>query len=347
MSYAPQYNAITRAVAEETGVACLDAYEAFREKPDFFVDESHFNRHGHQEMARLLLHHLKSLGLVPSEHVYAREVAFGEVEDTRPELDFGWWAAEKWSGGASGRWTAGAAALRLERRREEGALALDLSLQRPEGRTSGWIAVNGISVERFDKPNGRYHWVTSVRDVPGAILEVRFVVEHPFVTGRSSAHPDSRALGVFVHSAGLIRSRFAREVQLGSLDDGRPELGPGFWRPEAWDGAPGRWTRKEAVLTLGRAEDEDGLELEVSFQSPFGTTSGRIFANGEPVGRFEDENGRRRLLLDIGRVKGNDVVIQMALDKAFQPRLSVAGSDDARILGIFVHSARLIRLPPR
>ena len=75
----------------------VDVYQEFQGKPELFNGESHFNRAGRQRMAALLLHRLKGLGLVTTEYVYDRELEPGRVDDGRPELGSGWWAAEPWA----------------------------------------------------------------------------------------------------------------------------------------------------------------------------------------------------------------------------------------------------------
>jgi lysophospholipase L1-like esterase len=55
---APRYNAATREVAAAEGVALIDVYAAFADKPGVFDDESHFGVEGHRLMAAVVAERL-------------------------------------------------------------------------------------------------------------------------------------------------------------------------------------------------------------------------------------------------------------------------------------------------
>lgn len=57
----PAYNAAVIEVGRSTGVPVIDVYGHFREKTQYFVDESHFTEEGHQLMARLVYERIRPL----------------------------------------------------------------------------------------------------------------------------------------------------------------------------------------------------------------------------------------------------------------------------------------------
>lgn len=61
MTYAPNYNAVIREVAETAGIPWIDVYSYFRDKPTLFADESHFTEAGHRLMAEIVTTRLKSV----------------------------------------------------------------------------------------------------------------------------------------------------------------------------------------------------------------------------------------------------------------------------------------------
>lgn len=63
-TYAPEYQAATFEVSEETGVPVIDVYEEFHQKEELYADESHFTQEGHELAAKFVVDKLKSLGLL-------------------------------------------------------------------------------------------------------------------------------------------------------------------------------------------------------------------------------------------------------------------------------------------
>ena len=241
--------------------------------------------------------------------------------------------------GQAGRWTAGAAALRLERPHAEAGLAVDMTLDSPSGETAGRIEIAGRTVRAFHGPNGRRREVVDIADVAGRVLEVRIVADRPFA---SPVVPIGRSQGVFVHSVRIMPSAVAAEIEPGRAEDGRPELVSGWWGAETWPGGPdGRWTTEGAALLLGRREAEDGLILDVTFDHPRGMTTGRIEVEGGPVREVRAANGRQTVMLDIGALPGRTVRVRLVADRPFVPRRYDPSAGDGRALGFFVHSARL------
>jgi len=58
-NFIPQYNALTLKIARQRGVASIDVYQYFKDKNEYFVDESHFNDAGYQIAARLIYNNIK------------------------------------------------------------------------------------------------------------------------------------------------------------------------------------------------------------------------------------------------------------------------------------------------
>jgi lysophospholipase L1-like esterase len=208
MAWAGRYRKLTREVAAEKGVPCLDVYREFGQTPQLFQDESHYNRMGRHRMATLLLRELKELGLVTTDYVYEPALEPGRVEDARPELGPGWWAAEPWGQRGWGRWTKREAVLFLERRDGEDRLDVDLSLFSPRNQTLGRVEVNGQPLARIAGPNGAWRQTLDLVRIPERELVVRFVTEDPYVPRTATpGAQDARTLGVFVHSVRLVGRR--------------------------------------------------------------------------------------------------------------------------------------------
>jgi lysophospholipase L1-like esterase len=60
-TYAPQYNATTVTVGRQENVPVIDVYDAFRDRPQLFDDESHFGVEGHRIAAELIYARLTPL----------------------------------------------------------------------------------------------------------------------------------------------------------------------------------------------------------------------------------------------------------------------------------------------
>jgi hypothetical protein len=356
LAQARSYNEVTLRVAAEQDAACVDVERALRDAPDLFVDDSHLQPRGYQRMARLLLQHLARLEILDTDFVHPGHLDLGLAPEMAEGLGDGLWAAEAW-GGSRGRWTRGEASVLLERRSREPGLLVDVSFQRPRGPTTGRIEVNGRTLRSFSEANGRSCFRLDIRAVPERVVQVRFVVEDPFVPALASpAERDRRALGMFLHWVGLVQGasplpphdpRFlcASALGLGELEDERPELASGFWPREVWPDGSGRWTGAEATALLDRRGAEGTLLLDLSLQSPRGASRARIEANGEPLLELEGPNRRVRRWLDVRRVPGQRVAVRFIVDSAFVPRDEEPGNPDARQLGLFVRSLRLSDAP--
>jgi hypothetical protein len=135
----------------------------------------------------------------------ASEVDLFAADDSAPELGHGWWEAESWAGGPGGRWTSGEAALRLQRRGDEDGLVVDLSLDHPQGLTTGRIVVDGGPSQVLRAANGRHTLALPIGGAGGRALTIRFVADRPFAPrAYDPSSGDGRALGMFVHSARLV-----------------------------------------------------------------------------------------------------------------------------------------------
>jgi len=205
MFNAPRYRVLTREVARERGVACLDVYAAFAGRAELFTDESHFNRAGYQRMAELLLAHLARMNVVTSDRRRASALDLGNAPDSWPEIGAGWWPPEPWGTSAlRGRWTGGHACVELERGGAEGGLGVDLTFHNPSNETELRVAANGTVVGSLRGANGRHRLRADLRAVPGRSLSVCLAVEPTFVPKeREPPSEDARTLGAFVHSLAL------------------------------------------------------------------------------------------------------------------------------------------------
>jgi lysophospholipase L1-like esterase len=143
---------------------------------------------------------------------------------------------------------------------------------------------------------------------------------------------------------GQVPTAFAYDAGLepGSVEDTRPELGPGWWQAEAWaQRGWGRWTSGEAVLRLERRGTEGRLDVDLTLFAPGNRTKGHIAVNGRLVAEVAGSNGPWRRSIDVGAVPGQEVVVRLVTDHPYVPRDVSPGSRDARALGVFVHSVRL------
>jgi hypothetical protein len=201
------YRDVEAEVASRHGIAVVDPNRELADRPEAFDGEWRLSRGGRRRLAILLLRRLKTLGQVPTDFVYASAVEPGRLEAARTELGRGWWDAEPWAGGGSGRWTAAEADLVLERHADEDRLDVDLSLLSPTGRTRGRIEVGGRPLAAIDAPNGPWRRSLDVSSVPEREVTVRFVTDTAFVPRASSpGATDARTLGVFVRAVALSTS---------------------------------------------------------------------------------------------------------------------------------------------
>jgi hypothetical protein len=277
---------------------------------------------------------LAERGLVLTRHGHAAEAEMA-VPDGWPELGDGFGPIEAGPQGLPGRWTEAQASLTLERRGHEAGLALEVTCPAPADAA---IDVNGVFIGGLGGCRGRRWYRFSLDPIAEDTLRVRLT--------------SSAARRLFVHGLRLVPSGdaterpsdplYASELDLQDAEDGRPELGPGWWANEVWpDGRRGRWSSREASLYLERRGAEAGLLLEATLENPDDTTSCRIEVNGAPVYSFSSKNGRHRYGVDIERVRGRRLWIRLVVERTFVP----GKKDDGRSLGVFVHSVRLARSP--
>jgi hypothetical protein len=224
---------------------------------------------------------------------------------------------------------------------------IDLTNDTPTPLSVGRVEVNGVTVYEFQGRKGRHRQHIDIGRIPGRRITVRFVVDPTYVArDHLPNHKDTRALGVFVHSVGLLHGTIGPDLELGTAEDGQPELGTGWWGREVWpDGRTGRWTRGEASAVLERQEGERGLSVDLSLESPSNRTEGHIDVNGMRVDDFSGPNGRQTRLLDISGVPGRRIEVRVFADRGqigrtngHDPRLL----QDPRSLGVFVHNVSLV-----
>ena len=55
-----QYNVLTKRIAEQRGIILIDVYSYFKDKKEYFVDESHFNDTGYKIAAKLIYNGIKN-----------------------------------------------------------------------------------------------------------------------------------------------------------------------------------------------------------------------------------------------------------------------------------------------
>ena len=57
-TFATSYNQVTAEIAGRHALPLIDLYHDFKDREDFFLDESHFTREGHERAARIVYRHL-------------------------------------------------------------------------------------------------------------------------------------------------------------------------------------------------------------------------------------------------------------------------------------------------
>jgi len=336
ITHIDRYNAVVREVAQARRVELVDVQQAFAQKGDLFVDESHLGRTGYREMAQLMLPTLAAHGVVKGDLHFASSIEPGRLDDARAELRSGLWARELWDGQHPGRWTAREAEVVVERRGSEGGLEIEGRFYNPAGESSLRVAVNGVPVGVLRGQDGPFRRTLDLRSAGGREIVVRLVSEHAFV-----GVGDTRTLGVFLQRLALVASPYSGEVRLADLPSGAPELGDGWWEPEDWSfGGRGRWTKGAATLHLGRHADESRVMLELSGNNPEGYVALHVEADGRLLRVLRVDNSRASYSVDLDPGGASDVEIRLAPEKVFVPR-RVFGTSDVRQLGVFVHSARL------
>lgn len=350
-----EYNEGTRRVAAETGVACVDAAKAFDGEPALFEDSTRLNQAGRARMAEILLGPLRDAGFIRTAYLRSPELDLRTAGDERPELESGWFPREIIDG-STGRWTRQEASLSLERRQSEEGLVLDCTCPNREKGTSGRVEVNGETVGRIDCSKGRSWRRLDIGRVEGDRLSVRILVDTPFAPPGSEGTTPGQERGVFVHGVRLAPSNrplelagnggiYGAGVDLSEADDGRTELGAGWWPRETWtDGRRGRWTGHEAWLHLERPGREAGLLMDVTLENPAGETGCRVEVNGRPAYAFRSRNGRHRYGIDIGGEPARELAVRFVVDRTFVPK-EHGRAADARRLGIFVHRVWLAPSP--
>jgi hypothetical protein len=201
-THAPEYNAITLAVARATATDVVDVYRAFHDRPDAFSDDYHFNRLGSRDVAQLLFDRLRPSVAVESDRRWDREIDFAVARERRAELGIGWWRPEAWNN-APGCWTSAEATATLQRQGGEDRLTIDADSFHPSGRTTGRIEA-GFASAPFALPNGRHRWALALPPGASAVVHVRLAVDDPFVPRADApGSTDSRTLGLFVHALRL------------------------------------------------------------------------------------------------------------------------------------------------
>jgi lysophospholipase L1-like esterase len=337
---APAYAEVTREVGRATDTAVVDAWAEFRVAAEAFVDPSHFNRVGNRRLAELLVSDLAERGVLPSArlHENASAIDLRTADNRRLELGPGWHEREEGLRGA-GRWTAARATLVLRRTHAERGLALEMTCAHPSGLTRGTLAVNGGRATAFEGRDGLCAQTLDLGAVEGPDVQVEIAAEAPYrPADRDPRSRDVRTLGVFVHAARLVDGRWPAVLDLGESQEAVADVARGFWGRETWaEGRAGRWTRERAQLTLGRYHDEKALLLEWSFHHPGGRTPVRVEVNGRVVAERAEPEGTRLTLVPLGTLSGERVAVALVAPEAF------ADKAGRRRLGLFLHSARLVR----
>jgi arabinofuranosyltransferase len=137
------------------------------------------------------------------------------------------------------------------------------------------------------------------------------------------------------------RARLASGIDLGTADDHRFELGPGWYARERWGVASGRWSGPEARVTLERRGEESGVLVDLFCPPGGGPLRGRLEVNGRALSELPARAGRHRILLDLASVPERRVEVRLRVEDTFVPRERDLREPDARRLGVFVHEVRL------
>lgn len=58
---APEYRVVTISIANQLHTPYIDVYELFKDKSNYFIDESHFNKDGHIRMAEIIFREINTI----------------------------------------------------------------------------------------------------------------------------------------------------------------------------------------------------------------------------------------------------------------------------------------------
>jgi hypothetical protein len=140
------------------------------------------------------------------------------------------------------------------------------------------------------------------------------------------------------------RREYSSDLDLATADERRIELGSGFWPREPWPSSRGgRWTEREARIRLGHGGRKAHLLVDLSCYRPVGRTRGRIEVDGRTLATLPEANGRYSLTVPVRTSTGGSVEIRLEVESAYRPKELDPASSDNRLLGVFVHSVRLVR----
>jgi hypothetical protein len=252
------------------------------------------------------------------------------------------------SGGAPGRWTNGAATLRVpvDPQKPPRMLGVEVVVG---GRDHAELEVraNGSALFHRRLPRGLWSKTFDIGRVPlgdELLIELNSGTRSPAET--TAGLGDRRNLGVFVRGIRLAgRDRLAAAVSTGMTIGLEPIFGvpeSGFYRPELVGGEPARWTDGAATLTVPLNPGNPPRQLEIETSAP-----GRdlvhlqVLANDAELWNGPIPAERWSHALELGGVPASDTLLIELNSDTFVPAEVREGANDRRKLGFAVRGIRL------
>ncbi len=236
---------------------------------------------------------------------------------------------------APGRWTDGAAALKVKLDPENHPQLLEIETIAP-GREGVQLQVLANRIELWHENIPPAQWVKTFRlgEVP---MDDELLIE--LISDKA---PGDRRLGVMVR--GIRLSRSARDyegVTLGA-DYRRGFEESGFHLPEQIEGVPGRWTDGAATLRvlLDRRKLPKLLELETMAPGRDGAQI-RVLANGVELWHQKISPDPLSKTFSLEQVPMTDELLIELKSDTFTPAQKDPQSRDERRLGVAVRGIRL------
>jgi hypothetical protein len=254
-------------------------------------------------------------------------------------------------GGQPGRWTAGAATLRVPVDASDPPVVLGIETVVP-GRKEVRLRVRANAIELLDRrvPGSAWSESLSLREVP-ITDEVLIEIDSDTFSPADSVDGagDRRRLGVVVQGIRLAaRATLAARAVDGVTLGTEPVFGfqeSGFHRSERYRGEPARWTDGAASLRVPLDPRAPPQRVVVETATP-GRDGVRlqIVANGTELWHQEIPSGPWSRSLSLEQVAlGEELLLELRSD-TFCPADRLDGSTDGRSLGVMVRGIRLLRI---
>jgi hypothetical protein len=237
--------------------------------------------------------------------------------------------------GAPGRWTDGAAAVKVRLDPGNPPKVLEIETIVP-GRDGARLQVLANRVELWHEriPPVRWTKTFSLEQVP---LNEELLIEL-----KSDTSPGDRRLGVVVRGIRLTRDARSYEGLILGVDYQRGFEESGFHEPERIEGAPGRWTNGAAKLRVPLNDGNAPQLLEIETIAPGRDGAHlQVLANGVELWNQRISPDVWLKTFNLEQIPMNDELLIELKSNTFVPAQKYPPSEDQRHLGVAVRGIRL------